>query len=119
MNCYYHPNQSAVGICKHCQRGLCTECISEVDDSLACKDRHEEQVRAIDLLTARNLLQAGRVGSVYHRNAIFYFLVGVLFAGFGLLQIRWMGWQGIFLLVIGLFLLYAATMNYLESRKYK
>lgn len=76
-------------------------------------------MRAIDLLTKRNLLQAGRVGSVYRRNAIFYSLVGVLFAGFGLLQIRWMGWQGVFLLVIGLFLLLAATMNYLESRKYK
>ena len=119
MNCYYHPNQPAVGICKHCQRGLCTDCIAEVDDSLACKDRHEEQVSTLDLLMARNLLQSGRVGSVYTRNAIFYSLVGILFAGFGFLQIRWMGWQGIFLLVIGLFLLFAAGMNYLESRKYK
>jgi len=119
MNCYYHPNQSAIGICKHCQRGLCNDCVAEVDDSLACKDRHEEQVHALETLTARNLLQAKRVGSVYRRNAIFYSLVGVLFAGFGLLQIRWLGWQGIFLMAIGLFLLLAATMNYLESRKYK
>ena len=119
MNCYYHPNQPAIGICKHCQRGLCIACAADVDDSLACKDRHEEQVRAIETLTVRNLLQARRVGSVYRRNAIFYFLVGILFAGFGLLQIQWLGWQGIFLMVIGLFLLLAATMNYLESRKYK
>jgi len=118
MNCYYHPNQPAVGACKHCQRGLCLECISEVDDSLACKDRHEEQVRAIDLLTKRNLLQTGRVGSAYRRNATFYLLVGILFSGFGLLQIRWLGLQGIFLLAIGLFLLYAAVTNYLESRKF-
>jgi hypothetical protein len=75
-----------------------------VDDSLACKDRHEEQVRAIASLMERNLLQAGRVGSVYRRNAIFYFLVGILFAGSGLFQVRWMGWQGIFFLVIGFFL---------------
>jgi hypothetical protein len=119
MNCYYHPNQPALGLCKHCQRGICTECIAEIDDSLACKDRHEGRVRALDVLTARNLLQAERVGSVYRRNAIFYFLVGSLFAGFGLLQVRWLGWQGIFLLVIGIFLLLAATMNYMESRKYK
>jgi sulfite exporter TauE/SafE len=118
MNCYYHPNQPAVGLCKHCQRGLCIACAADVESSLACKDRHEEQVRAIETLTALNLLQAGRVGSVYRRNAVFYFLVGALFAGFGLLQIRWLGWQGIFLLAIGIFLLYAATANYLESRKY-
>ena len=119
MNCYYHPDRSAVGLCKHCQRGLCPDCIAEVDDSLACKDRHEKQVGALALLTQRSLLQAGRVGSVYVRNAIFYALVGLLFAGFGLLQVRWLGWQGLFLLAIGVFLLYASVANYLESRKFK
>ena len=61
MNCYYHPTQPAVGLCKHCQRGLCTDCAADVDGSLACKGHHEEQVRALEALTARNLLQAGRV----------------------------------------------------------
>lgn len=119
MNCYYHPNQTAVGICKHCQRGVCIACATDVEGSLACKDRHEEQVLALDSLTARNLFQAKRVGSVYSRNAIFYFLVGVLFAGFGLYQFRFLGLQAIFLLFIGVFLLYAAIANFLESRKYK
>ena len=119
MNCYYHPSQPAIGICKHCQRGLCADCAAEVEDSLACKDRHEEQVRALDALTARNLLQAGRVGSVYRRNALFYFLSGALFAGFGLYQLRFAGLQALFLLFIGLFLLYAAIANFLEGRKYK
>ncbi len=118
MNCYYHPNELALGICRHCQRGLCTNCTSEVDDSLACKDRHEEQVRVIETVTQRSLLQSERLGSAYRRNAIFYFLVGILFAGFGLYQIGWMGVQGVFLFAIGFFLLYAATTNYLESRKY-
>ena len=119
MNCYYHPNQPAVGLCKHCQRGLCIACAADVDGSLACKERHEEQVRALEALTTRNLLQAGRVGSVYRRNAIFYFLVGILFAGFGLYQLPFAGLQAIFLLLIGFFLLYAAIANFLESRKYK
>jgi hypothetical protein len=119
MNCYYHPNQPAVGLCKHCQRGLCIACAADVEGSLACVDRHEEQVRALEALTARNLLQAGRVGSVYRRNAVFYSLVGVLFAWFGYYQLRFAGLQALFLLFIGLFLLYAAVANFLESRKYK
>lgn len=119
MNCYYHPNQPAVGLCKHCQRGLCVDCAADVDGSLACKDHHEEQVRALEALTARNLLQARRVGSVYRRNAIFYFLSGALFAGFGFYQLPFAGLQAIFLLLIGFFLLYAAIANFLESRKYK
>jgi hypothetical protein len=119
MNCYYHPNQPAVGICKHCQRGLCTDCIAEVDDNLACKNRHEGQVRDVNKMTERNLLQTKRIGSNYRRNAIFYFLSGALFAGFGLYQYRFAGLQALFLIFIGLFLLYAAVANFLESRKYK
>jgi len=117
--CYYHPDRSAVGLCKHCQRGLCSDCAALVDDSLACKDRHEPQVHALEQMTARNILQAQRVGSSYLRNAIFYGLVGALFAGFGIMQLRFLGWQAVFFLMIGIFLLYAAGANYFESRKYK
>ncbi len=127
MNCYYHPDRPAVGICKHCQRGLCAEDAALVpstslrpgDDSLACKGRHEEQVRDINQLMQRNILQAKRVGSIYNRNAIFYFLVGAAFTGYGIYQVRWTGLQGLFLLIVGLFLLFAAGLNFFEGRKYK
>ena len=119
MNCYYHPDQPAVGVCKHCQRGLCAEDAALVDDSLACKGRHEEQVRDISQLMQRNILQAKRIGSVYSRNAIFYFLVGAAFTAFGFYQVRWTGLQGLFLLIVGLFLLFAAGLNFFEGRKYK
>lgn len=118
MNCYYHPDQSAVGICKHCQRGLCIACAADVEGSLACKSRHEKQVAGLNMLANRNLLQAKRVGSNYLRNAVFYFLSGALFAGFGLYQYRFAGLQALFLIFIGIFLLYAAVANFLESRKY-
>ena len=127
MNCYYHPNQPAIGICKHCQRGLCNDCAALVistplnprDDSLACKDRHEENVRAVNQMTERNLLASARTASNYRRSAWFYLLTGLLFAGFGLYQIRWLGLQGIFLLLIGAFLLYVGIANFVESRKFK
>jgi hypothetical protein len=118
MNCYYHPSRPALGVCKYCGRGLCAECLAEAGDCLACKGRHEEQVLAAEGLAARNLLQARRVGLNYRRNAVFYFLSGALFTGFGLYQLRWAGTQALFLLLIGLFLLYAAVANYLESRKF-
>ena len=119
MVCFYHPDKPAVGICKHCQRGLCVDCAIEIDDVLACKDRHEEQVRALEQLTARNLFQSKRAASAYIRNAIFYGLVGLLFAGFGLMQLRFLGLQAVFFILIGVFLLYASIANYLEGRKQK
>jgi hypothetical protein len=119
MVCYYHPDRPAVGICKHCQRGLCRDCAATVDDSLACANRHEEQVRGLLLMEERGILQARRMASSYLRNAIFYALVGALFTGFGLLQYRYLGLEAVFFMLIGLFLFYAAVTNYLESRKYK
>jgi sulfite exporter TauE/SafE len=53
------------------------------------------------------------------RNAIFYGLVGVLFTGFGVMQYRFLGLQAVFFIMIGLFLLYAASANYFEGRKHK
>jgi sulfite exporter TauE/SafE len=119
MNCFYHPDKPAVGLCKHCQRGLCSDCASLVDDSLACKDRHEEQVHALEEMTRKNILKSERVKSDYLRNTIFYGIVGVLFTVFGISQIQWLGLQAIVYAVIGLALLYAALANYMEGRKYK
>src|SRR5512134_110435 len=102
MICFYHPDKPAVGLCKHCQRGLCSDCATLVDDSLACKNRHEEQVRALDEMTRQNILKSRRTRSDYIRNATFYGVVGLLFTAFGISQIQWQGLQGIVYAVIGL-----------------
>jgi len=86
---------------------------------LACKNLHEEQVRALEVLMQKNILQSQRVGSDYMRNTIFYGIVGILFTAFGFSQLQWLGLQAVVYLMIGLSLLYAAAANYLESRKYK
>jgi hypothetical protein len=90
-----------------------------VNDTLACKNRHEEYVRNLILMEEKNILQAKRMGSGYIRNGIFYTLVGLAFSGFGLLQFRFLGVQSVFFMLIGLFLLYAAAANFGEGRKYK
>ena len=119
MNCFYHPSTPAIGQCKYCQRGLCTECSALADDVLACTGRHEDEVHQLEQLTARNLFQAKRVKSVYMRNATFYGMVGVAFVGFGWWQLKWLGLQAALFIALGVFLLYAAIANYLEGRKYK
>ena len=119
MNCFYHPDKHAIGLCKYCQRGLCAECAAVIDDVLACIKRHEDEVRALEQLTARNLFQSKRVGSGYMRNAIFYGLVGGVFAGFGLWQLKWLGLQAAIFIMLGAFLLYAAAANFFEGLKYK
>jgi len=119
MVCFYHPDKPGVGTCRHCHRSICSECMTLVNDTLACKNRHEEYVRNLILMEEKNILQAKRMGSGYIRNGIFYTLVGLAFSGFGLLQFRFLGVQSVFFMLIGLFLLYAAAANFGEGRKYK
>jgi hypothetical protein len=48
----------------------------------------------------RNILQSKRVGSDYVRNTIFYGIVGILFTGFGISQLRWLGLQAVIYLLM-------------------
>jgi hypothetical protein len=95
------------------------DCAMQAGDSLACKNLHEEQVRAMEMLMQKNIVQSKRVGSDYLRNTIFYGVVGLLFSAFGFSQLKWLGLQAVVYSMIGLALLWAAVANYLESRKYK
>jgi hypothetical protein len=45
VNCYYHPGVEAVGVCKNCFKGICSESAADVGDGLACKGACEKQVR--------------------------------------------------------------------------
>lgn len=45
MNCYYHPEVPAVGVCKSCGRGICTACAAEVEHGIACRERCELRAR--------------------------------------------------------------------------
>jgi hypothetical protein len=75
MNCFYHQDRPAIGICKNCQRGLCSDCAVEVPDGLACKERCERQVLLLGRLV-KGSEQAGRkTGTAYIATGL---CIGVL-----------------------------------------
>jgi hypothetical protein len=37
MNCYEHPEVSAVGTCANCGRGICQQCMTVVDAKIYCR----------------------------------------------------------------------------------
>ncbi|HEY5984102.1 MAG TPA: hypothetical protein VIU38_11580 [Anaerolineales bacterium] len=119
MICYNHPERAAIGMCRHCQRGICMECAALVDDVLACHSRHEKHVGAANLAAAHLNLQAQRIGVGYARNGVFYGLVAIVFVGLGVSQIRFLGPQALSFILIGIFLSYASIANIFEARKYR
>jgi hypothetical protein len=76
--CFYHPTAGAVGICKHCNRGLCPACAADVDgDGLACRNRHEAQVQMTNRLVSNVPRNATRQGTVMLGTGVFAALLGL------------------------------------------
>tara|TARA_B100002003_G_C14063991_1_gene512103 strand:+ start:708 stop:992 length:285 start_codon:yes stop_codon:yes gene_type:complete len=57
--------------------------VSDLDHGLACRDRHEAQVEAMNMIIEKN----ARIYAAAPKNIligpIFFLLLGLLFAGFG------------------------------------
>lgn len=85
MDCFTHP-LAAIGICKHCGRGLCHDCVAAVELSLACKGRCETHVAALNELTQRAKTAHEKAAGAYTKTAIFMALAGLLFTGFGAIE---------------------------------
>lgn len=91
MNCFYHQDTEAVGVCKSCQKGLCSSCAVDLEQGLACLGKCEADVRVLIDFIARNMelgnLSRNMVRS-HPRNilfsAVFLLVVGSLFVGWGL-----------------------------------
>ena len=83
MNCFYHRDRSAVGICKNCQRGLCSECAVEVPDGLACKERCERQVLLLGRLVKGSEHAGRKAGTAYIAMGLCMGVFAAIFAGIG------------------------------------
>jgi uncharacterized membrane protein YedE/YeeE len=92
MNCFTHHDRAALGLCKHCQHGLCGACATEVAGSLACRGRCESQVENLDRIVRLNTMVMERTTAAYVRSAMFYGLVAVAFIVAGLAEWRGFGW---------------------------
>jgi len=85
MHCFNHPDRMAIGTCKACCKGLCTECAIDLGHGLACKDRHEATVETYNSIVTRNatVYSAAQKGGSLLLPAFFAFM-GLVTIGTGL-----------------------------------
>ena len=121
MKCFYHHENDALGLCKNCGKGLCSQCVVDIGDGLACPGRCEEQVRANNELMQRSRKSFSTAGTIYTGTGGSTIILGLIFFAldFGLVS------QGLlpsnrllrlFLLGIGL-LLFVGGIGYLIAGK--
>ena len=119
MKCFYHHDRDAVGSCKSCQRGLCSDCAVDFPQGLACPSRCEADVKDLITLIQNNVklssTSTSLVGGVRRGGVIgagFNLVLGVLFVMWGLPAQAWERF-GLWL-VVGLVLYF--SYGYWRSR---
>lgn len=116
MQCFNHDESAAIGMCKHCCKGLCSACATDLGFGLACHELHEEQVKSTHAMVAKAArLQAANRSSKYLGPA-FFIVLGSLFATWGVFM---EGGPTNFVFAIGIaFLLYGAFVLSVVRKAY-
>jgi hypothetical protein len=118
MKCFYHNVIDAVAICKNCSRGICQDCAAELLNGVACKNRCEDEVEAVNRLINRNKTAYQKTSSAYSRNALIFLLLGILFLAFGGIHISSNSSFGWFLILGGSIFLIGALLYFSIGKKY-
>lgn len=88
MNCFNHPDKSAVGFCKSCCKGLCPDCAAEVENGLACRNACEDRVSLINRIIDHNEKIIGSANAQMRSSALLALIFGVLICAYGFLTLR-------------------------------
>ena len=99
MKCFNHHETDAVGMCKHCHKGLCNECLTVTTGGVACTATCADVVTRVDSLVRKNV-NASR-SKVLLITPVFLFLIGAVFIYLGVQYLNEGMNRMFFLLVIG------------------
>jgi hypothetical protein len=118
MRCFYHDSTEAVAICKSCNRGICRDCTVEFKNGVACKNRCEGEVEALNQIIERSKTSYQKTSSAYSRNAIVYLMFAVVFGFLGVTELRERPVLGWAMLALALVFLISTFFNYSNSRRF-
>lgn len=84
MQCFSHPYEQAVGVCKSCGKGVCRTCAIQVNRGLACSQEckpfaealsrlQSTTIRNVGLVSAQRFMQP-LIAAVFLAAAVYFFL---------------------------------------------
>jgi hypothetical protein len=115
LKCFYHDAVDAVATCKNCHRALCRQCAVDVGDGIACQNKCEQQVRALNAVLRRGQNALKRSAWSMYGLAIFLLLIGVVI-GQDALRSNERGWV-IFGVSMGVTMLAGAIFFFTMAKK--
>ena len=110
MKCFEHPDTDAVGMCKHCGKGICKICAKETEYGISCEGEctiqlfQEGERIELNKQMATNIANKSNDDKYqYTIYALMCAVVGVLIMGFGVRDDFKVGISlGVVMLVVGI-----------------
>lgn len=119
MKCFNHPSEDAVAICKSCNKGLCIQCVTEVENGVACRGKCEEEVKLLNEMIQRNKTLLNKNAASYYRISIIYAIVGIVFLTFGLFIFNFIPSIKYFSIALGFVMFFASVLFIISGKKIK
>jgi len=117
MKCFRHPQAESVGTCKHCYKGVCTECAKDTGIGLVCSSECHEEVKSLKAIVDRSKQAFPLTARTHTRNAILLALFGTAFMAFGAITIS-DSFMFPFLLSFGAIMFIGAIFSFLMGRRF-
>jgi hypothetical protein len=117
VKCFKHPQSEAVGTCKYCSKGVCTECVRDTGIGISCSPECQEEVKSLKALVDRNKQSFPLVAKAHARNAILLALLGLAFVAFSAIARR-DAFLFPYLLSFGVIMMFGAMLSFLMARKF-
>lgn len=118
MKCFYHQEKEAIAICKNCSRGLCSNCVAEVTNGVACKGKCEDDVIFLNKMLQKNKTILNKTASSYYRVSAIYLVMGIAFIIFGLNIFTKIPPLQYFMWTVGGIMFFAAILTFISGKKF-
>ncbi len=119
MNCFNHRTQPAVALCRACSKGVCPECLVEVQGSISCRGDCKVKVATMNRMVQQNAQILSTSNKTLKSAAVFVLFMGAIFLLFGLWQLKYgSGFLAALLSVIGLGFVFSGLLRFRKSAQY-
>jgi hypothetical protein len=121
MKCYTYQDVDALGICKSCNKAVCSKCAIDTGRGLACSEECVNEINDYNVMMDRGkrMYSIGTDSRLPPTGIIFLSLFGLIFTAFGLYNSVVKERVDFFSIIMGFGFLAVASITYLRNRKLK
>ena len=119
MKCFNHNDQDAVGVCKHCQKGICMNCCTLVNGSVSCIGDCEDEVASINYIMEKSKGVYKNLDKQWGPATVTNLFGGLLFLAFGIYIFKTGNFSSYLLIGLGIVMIIGGALSVSQARRMK